>query len=179
MIMKKALLVCVAILFLLGSTAFAADLKVGEKAPNFNLKDTNGNNVTLNSPVIAGKVISLFYADPGSKDMNNEAQAALKTAPGIERNVKYKGLGVVNLKASMVPDFILNRMIASKQKESPDAIFLLDPDYILLNAWGLTNKVSNVIVLDKQRICRFIYRGKVPKAEIDKMLNVIREYQNK
>lgn len=177
--MKRALLVCAAVLFLLGSTAFAADLKVGDKAPNFNLKDTNGNNVTLNSPVIAGKVISIFYADPGSKDMNNDAQFALKSAPGLERNTKYKGLGIVNLKASVVPDFILNRMIASKQKESPDAVFLLDPDYTLVNSWGLTNKLSSVVVLDKQRICRYLYKGKLPKAEIDKMIAVIKEYQNK
>jgi predicted transcriptional regulator len=79
----------------------------------------------------------------------------------------------------MVPNFVLNKIIAGKQKEAPDAIFLLDPDYALLNSWGLTNKVSNVIVLDKQRICRYIYKGKLPKAEIDKLLNVIREYQAK
>ncbi len=177
--MKKALVFCAAILFLLGSTAVAAELRVGAKAPDFNFKDSKGKAYTLNSPELAGKVVSFFYADPGSKDMNNEAQAALKAAPGIERNTKYKGLGVVNLKASMLPDFLLKKAIASKQKEAPDAIILMDPDYSMLNAWGLTNKVSNVIVLDKQRICRYIYKGKLPKAEIDKLINVIKEYQNK
>ena len=61
----------------------------------------------------------------------------------------YVGLGIANMKASLLPDFAIARVIKSKQQET-GATILLDDNYIILNSWGLKNKVSNVVVLDKR-----------------------------
>jgi predicted transcriptional regulator len=82
------------------------------------------------------------------------------------------------MKASLLPDFAIARVIKSKQQET-GATILLDHNYIILNSWGLKNKTSNIVVLDKERICRYIYKGKLPPAEVEKLINIIKEYQVK
>jgi predicted transcriptional regulator len=56
---------------------------------------------------------------------------------------------------------------------------LLDYYYTILNLWGLKNDSSDVVVLDKDRICRYIYKGNLPAEEVAKLLKVIKEYQAK
>jgi len=178
--MKKAVFMISLWLFGLVLPAQAADLKTGAGAPGFTLRDPTGVEYSLESPLYRNKVVVVFYADPGSKDLNNELQNALKSAreSGKIDKRNYEGLGIVNLKDSMVPNWLLKSMIKSKQQETK-AVILTDPDYIVLNSWGLTKKTSNIIMLDKQRICRYLYKGKVPPADIAKVVGLIQHYQGK
>ncbi|PKN76347.1 MAG: hypothetical protein CVU52_05210 [Deltaproteobacteria bacterium HGW-Deltaproteobacteria-10] len=158
--------------------AWASGLKVGEKAPNFSLKDSQGKIYNLDSPEFKGKVLSILYVDPDQKDLNNHVEDVLLKDPGLERNVTYKGLGITNLKASKLPNFIIKSVIKNKQ-EKTGAIILLDDKYIILNLWGLNNHSSDLVVLDKNRICRYVYRGKLPQEEVIKAVNIIKEYQGR
>lgn len=167
------------LLALLCSTfAVAAELKVGEQPIDFRLKDSLGKEYTLNSPEFIGKVLSIFYVSPAEKDMNAHVEDALLKDTGLDRNRRYRGLGVSNNKASNWPNFVINRIIKSKQ-EKTGAIILVDNNYTILNLWGLKNHSSNVVVLDKERICRYIYKGKLPAAEVEKLITIIKEYQVK
>jgi predicted transcriptional regulator len=38
---------------------------------------------------------------------------------------------------------------------------------------------TDVVVLDKERICRYVYYGKLPPEELTKMIGIIKEYQAK
>jgi predicted transcriptional regulator len=174
----KNLIMGVLLVLLWSTFAVAADLKVGEKALDFRLRDSLGKEYTLNSPELKGRVLYFNYSDPSSKDMNKHVDDALKSDPGLDRKKSYVGLGIANMKASLMPDFAIARVIKSKQQET-GATILLDDNYIILNNWGLKNKVSNVVVLDKERICRYIYKGKLPKDEVEKLINKIKEYQVK
>ena len=174
----KKLLLCVVLALLWNGTAAAAELKVGDRAPDFRLKDSLGKEYTLASSELKGRVLYFNYSDPGSKDMNKHVDDALKADPGLDRKKSYTGLGIANMKASLLPDFAIARVIKSKQQET-GATILLDDNYIILNSWGLKNKVSNLVVLDKDRVCRFIYKGKLPAADVEKLINIIKEYQSK
>jgi predicted transcriptional regulator len=174
----KNLIMGVLLVLLWSTFAVAADLKVGEKALDFRLRDSLGKEYTLNSPELKGRVLYFNYSDPSSKDMNKHVDDALKSDPGLDRKKSYVGLGIVNMKASLLPDFAIARVIKSKQQET-GATILLDDNYIILNSWGLKNKVSNIVVLDKERICRYIYKGKLPAADVEKLINIIKEYQVK
>lgn len=178
--MKKTFSAVLMILLWTVSSVFAADLKVGDSAAGFKLNDPKGVEYSLDSPQYKGKVIVVFYADPGSKDVNNDLQNALKAAreAGTLDKKNYEGLGVVNVKDSIVPNFVLRSIIKGKQEETK-ATILIDPDYAVLNLWGLTKKASNIIMLDKQRVCRYINKGKVPAADIAKIIALIQEYQVK
>ncbi|MBM4271400.1 MAG: hypothetical protein FJ139_04480 [Deltaproteobacteria bacterium] len=173
--MKK--IICLTLFVLMWNVSVAAaELKVGDRAPDFTLADSLGKEYTLNSPEFQGKVLSVFYVSPAEKDMNSHVEDALLKDKGLDRNRRYRGLGISNNKASNWPDFIINRIIKSKQ-EKTGAIILVDPNYTLLNLWGLQNHSSNVVVLDKNRICRYIYKGELPPAEVAKLIKIIKEYQ--
>jgi predicted transcriptional regulator len=178
--MKKTFFAVLMILLWTVASLAAAELKVGDSAAGFKLNDPKGVEYALDSPQYKGKVVVIFYADPGSKDLNNDLQNALKAAreAGTLDKKNYEGLGVVNVKDSIVPNFILRSIIKSKQEETK-AVILIDPDYTVLKLWGLTSKTSNIIMLDKQRVCRYLYKGKVPAADIAKVIALIQEYQVK
>jgi hypothetical protein len=122
--MKKTFLAVLMILLWTVASAAAAELKVGDSAAGFNLKDPKGVEYALDSPQYKGKVVVVFYGDPGSKDLNNELQNALKAAreAGQIDKKNYEGLGVVNVKDSIVPNFVLRSIIKSKQEETKAVI---------------------------------------------------------
>lgn len=178
--MKRTLMAVLLVLLLTASTVAAAELKVGDSAAGFNFKDPLGKEYSLDSPLYKGKVVVIFYADPGSKDLNNDLQNAIIRAreSGKIDKKNYEGLGVVNLRDSIVPNWMLKSIIKSKQEETK-AVILMDPDYALLNLWGLNKKTSNVILLDKKRICRYLNKGKVPPADVSRVVGLVQEYQVK
>ena len=175
--MKKTLL---AVFFVLSFafTARAIDLKVGDKAPDFSLTDTQKKIYTLNSYEFQGRVLSIFYVDPDKKDLNTHVEEALLKDKELDRDKSYRGLGITNLKAAKMPNFIIKSVIRDKQ-EKTRSIILLDYEYTILNLWGLKNHSSDLVILDKERICRYIYKGKLPPEEVTKALNIIKEYQVK
>jgi predicted transcriptional regulator len=174
----KRIAVCVFMALLLSVSYASAELKVGDRAANFILKDSLGKEYTLNSPEFYGRVVYINYSDISSKDMNKHVDESLKRDTGIDRKKSYVGFGIANMKASMVPDFIIARAIKSKQRET-GATILLDDNYTILYLWGLKNNTSNVVVLDKNRICRYLYKGKMPPHEVTKLINIVKEYQVK
>jgi len=158
--------------------AWASELKVGEKAADFSLKDSQGKVYTLDADEFKGRVVSIFYVDPDEKDLNNHVEDALLKDQELDRKTSYKGFGITNLKASKLPNFIIKSVIKSKQ-EKTGAIILLDYDYTIMNLWGLKNDSSDLVILDKDRICRYVYNGKLPPEEVTKAINIIKEYQVK
>jgi predicted transcriptional regulator len=156
----------------------AAELKVGDKAPSFSLTDSFGKVYTLNSDDFKGRVVSVLYSAPSKKNLNSHVENALLKDEGLDRENNYKGFSIANLKASMYPNFIIRDMLKNK-KEKTGALILLDYDYTIINLWGLKNKSSDIVVLDKDGICRYIYKGKLPPEEVTKLIDVIKQYQVK
>jgi len=178
--MKKTVFALLLVLLWTVATAVAAELKVGDKASDFKLKDSTGKEYSLDHPQFNGKVLYIAYVDPDEKDTNNHVEDALKKereSGGLDKT-RYEGFGIVNLKASMMPNFLIKSAIKSKQ-EKTGAIIILDLDYTILNLWGLKNDSSDVVVLDKERICRYVFNGKLPPEELVKMIQIIKEYQVK
>jgi len=178
--MKKTVALVLLALVWTVSVSRAAELKLGDKAPDFKLKDPTGKDYSLDHPQFKGKVLYIAYVDPDEKDTNNHVEDALKKekdSGGLDKT-RYEGFGIVNLKASMMPNFLIKSAIKSKQ-EKTGALILLDYDYTILNLWGVKNDSSDVVVLDKERICRYVYNGKLPPEELTKMIQIIKEYQVK
>ena len=178
--MARILLISWLAVFLSASLAAAGELKVGDRAPDFTLQDPTGKTYTLEAPEFRGKVLSIFYVDPDESDMNEHVSEALKKAADdrILDRTYYKGFGITNLKATWKPNVIIRAIVKSKQEKYQTTI-LLDYDYTILNLWGLENDSSNLVVLDKERICRYLYKGKIPGSEIPRIIALIKEYEGK
>jgi predicted transcriptional regulator len=176
--MKKASVVVFFVLLWSASFAWADELKIGEKAPNFSLQDYSGKVYTLDSQEFQGRVISIFYNDPDKKTWNRHVEDVLLKDDGLNRKNNYMSLCITNLKASKLPNLIIKRVIKSRQ-EKTGSVILLDSDYNIIKTWGLKNYSSDIVVLDKERICRYVYNGKLPPEEVEKLISVIKEYQVK
>jgi predicted transcriptional regulator len=163
--MKKVFwIVLLAVLFT-ASFAMAASLKVGDKAADFKLKDAlDDKEYSLNSPELAGRVLYIVYASTSAADDNDHVSDALKANKDLERlsnEKKYRGIGIGN------------------QKDSGVAIVLLDPDFTIGKAWGVPPKIATCVLLDKNRVVRYIYSGKTPAENIPKLIELIKEYAAK
>ena len=128
--MKKTILTVLLLWYVF--PLWAGELKVGDKAPSFSLTDSFGKVYTLDSDDFKGRVVSVLYSAPSKKNLNSHVENALLKDEGLDREYNYKGFSIVNLKASMYPNFIIRDMLKNK-KEKTDAIILLDYDCTILN----------------------------------------------
>ncbi len=176
--MKKTILAVFFVLWWCAIPVWASELKVGEKAPDFSLKDSQGKVYTLESSEFKGKVLSILYTPSDKKELNNHFEDILHKDPGLDRSKNYIDIRIANLKASKLPNFIIKSVIKNKQEKTGE-IILLDDKYNIINLWGLKNHSSDFIVLDKNRVCRYIYKGKLTPEEINKAISIIKEYQVK
>jgi predicted transcriptional regulator len=148
-------------------------LETGIKAPEWTFKDAGGKDFTMNS--WAGKVLQVNYVDPDEQDLNEPYNEAIDKAVDIDKRISrdfFKGFGIVDCKSTWKPDFLI-RTIAGNKAKKYDTTILFDYDASLQALWGLPSDSYCVIILDKNRVCRAIYRGKIPDSEIEKVIQLI------
>lgn len=180
--MKKIVMAVVVLVLSLGVLiAYAAPLKVGDKIADFKLKDAlEDKEYSLNAPPFANKVVYMVYASSKSADDNDHVTEALNANKDIQRlksENKEIGLGIGNQKDSPVPNFIIKQISKRKQKFS-GSIILMDPDFTVGNVLGLASphKDAVSVLIDKNRIIRYIHSGKVPPEDIPKIIELIKQY---
>jgi predicted transcriptional regulator len=177
--MKKVIAVVFLVLLLGAVTSYAAGLKVGDKIGDFKLSAAlDDKEYTLSSPEYAGRVVYIVYASSSSADDNDHVTEAIKANKDIDRlksENKYVGLGIGNEKDSPVPNFMI-KIIAKRKQKSSGAIIMLDPDFTIGNLVGAPHKIATSILVDKQRVVRYIYSGKTPMENIPKLIDLIKKY---
>lgn len=177
--MKKIISIVFMILLCSAFVSYAAELKVGDKLGDFKLKAAlDDKEYSLSSPEFAGRVVYIVYASTSSADDNDHVSDAINADKDIVRmksENKYVGLGIGNQKDSPVPNFIIKQVAKSKQKKT-GAIILLDPDFTFGEVTGAPHKIATSILVDKQRIVRYIYSGKTPAESVPKLIELIKKY---
>jgi uncharacterized protein len=174
--MKRMTLLLIAGCMLLGSPAFGEELKVGMKASDWSFKDADDQAFTMDS--WEGKVLVVNYVDPDESDLNDHFTDALKKAKdeGLLSPETYKGIGIADCAATWKPNFAI-RAIAGRKAKKYNSTILFDIDASLRNAWGLGKDTANVVVLDKNRICRAIVRGRVPDDQVAALVQLTIDLQ--
>jgi predicted transcriptional regulator len=177
--MKKIIFGVLMVLLCSAFVSYAAELKVGDKIGDFKLAAAlDDKEYTLSSPELAGRVVYIVYASYSSKDDNDHVSDALNADKDVQRlksGNKYAGLGIGNEMDTIVPNFLIKKATASKQKKT-GAIILLDPDFTFGNVVGAPHKIATSILVDKQRVVRYIYSGKTPAENIPKIIDLIKKY---
>ena len=102
-------------------------LEIGMKAPNFTLKDKNGNDVSL-SDFIGKKVVLYFYPKDNTPGCTRQACAFA----GAYKQFEAKGIEVIGISKDSVASHV-------KFAEKYDLPFVLlsDPDRIAIEAYGV------------------------------------------
>jgi predicted transcriptional regulator len=148
-------------------------LAVGMKAPEWMFTDADKKEFTMNS--WAGKVIQVNYVDPDVSDLNDTFNDAINKAVDVDKRITrdlFKGFGIVDCKSTWKPDGLI-RFIAGKKAKKYGTTILFDYDAKLQNLWGLPKDNYSVVILDKKRVCRAIYLGKIADSEIEKAIQMI------
>jgi predicted transcriptional regulator len=148
-------------------------LAVGMKAPEWKFTDADGKEFTMNS--WAGKVLQVNYVDPDEQDMNEPFNEAVKKAKNIDKRINgdlFQGFGIVDCKSTWKPDFLI-RSIAGKKAKKFNTTILFDYSATLQNLWGFPKDSYTIAILDKNRICRALFKGKMAEAEYEKTIQFI------
>jgi uncharacterized protein len=160
------------VLLVLALPATGAELKADMPAENWQFADADGRNFSMDS--WANRVLVVNYVDPDAADLNEHFTDALKAAKdqGRLQDATYCGIGIADCAATWKPNFAI-RAIAGRKAKKYKSTILFDYHGTLRQAWGLAKDTANVIVVDKNRICRAIVRGRVPDDLVPKLVDLV------
>ena len=102
-------------------------LEIGMKAPNFTLKDKNGNDISL-SDFLGKKIVLYFYPKDNTPGCTRQACAFA----GAYKQFEAKGVEVIGISKDSVASHV-------KFAEKYDLPFILlsDPERIAIEAYGV------------------------------------------
>jgi predicted transcriptional regulator len=81
-------------------------------------------------------------------------------------------MGIVDCKSTWKPNGLI-RLIAGNKAKKYDTTILFDYDAVLQKEWGMPEDNYSVVILDKNRIVRAIYNGKIPESENENIVQLI------
>lgn len=145
-------------------------LEIGIKAPEWMFTDADKKEFTMNS--WPGKVLQINYVDPDESDLNDGFNDAVKKATDVDKTLSkdlFKGFGIVDCKSTWKPNGLI-RMIAGNKAKKYDTTILFDYSATLQKEWGMPKDNYTVVILDKNRVCRALYKGHIPESENEKIV---------
>ena len=174
--MRNIFFLLVLLSFTCNAASAADPLQVGDTAPDWSFKDSADKTFTM--ATWPNKVLLINYVDPDESEANEPFNEAMRKAreAGLLLNTDYMGLGIVDCKATWKPD-VLIRTIAGKKAEKYKRTILFDYDAELRESWGLKEDSSNVILLDKNHVVKYISRGKIANEQIQSVVQMAIELQ--
>ena len=150
-------------------------LTVGEVPKTITISGDNGglakDGSEWSSSSIKDKVYVMFYVDPDEKDVNSHFSDALK-AKKYDRS-RYGSLAVINLAATWKPNFVIEKILKSKQEEFPDTIYVKDAKSVVVNEWEVADDNSDIIIFDKDGKVLFYKAGKMGEDDMKKAFSII------
>jgi predicted transcriptional regulator len=158
---------------LASSIAQTGKLEVGMKAPEWTFTDADKKEFTMDS--WPGKVLQINYVDPDESDLNDPFNDAMDKATDIDKIIDkeyFKGFGIVDCKSTWKPNGLI-RMIAGNKAKKYDTTILFDYKGTLQETWGMPRDSYTVVIVDKNRIVRAIYKGKIPESENEKIVQLV------
>jgi predicted transcriptional regulator len=173
--MKKMVIVLAISIFAIQGIFAQGNVKlaVGTKAPDWMFTDADKKEFTMNT--WAGKVIQLNYVDPDESELNEPFNEAVNKAIDVEKRLSrdyFKGFGVVDCKSTWKPNGLI-RSIAGKKAKKFNTTILFDYEGKLQELWGMPQDNYTVVILDKNRICRALFVGKIPESDNEKIIQMI------
>jgi len=158
------------------TTLSLSALTLGEIPKTVTIEGDNGGNVAdnsaWNSSTIKDKVYVMFYVDPDEKGVNEHFSAALKTKEYSKKG-DFGSIAIINLAATWKPNFVIEKILKSKQEEFPDTIYVKDKASVLVNEWELGDDASNILLFDKNGKTLFYKSGKMSDEDMQKIFNLI------
>lgn len=153
-------------------------LNVGKIPKEITLSGDNGGMVAdgsaWDSKSIKDKVYVMFYVDPDEKDVNEDFSQALKKKE-YHKKGNYGTIAIINLAATWKPNFIIEKILKSKQKEFPTTIYVKDKNSVLVKKWKVADDNSDILIFDKTGKLIFYKAGKMKDTDMQKAFKLIED----
>jgi len=159
-------------LIFLASSLMAVD--IGKVPPQVTISGKDGgktDGTPWSSSMLKGKVYIVFYVDPDKKRLNQELTKKLKEKH-FDRS-RYGSVAIINLKATWMPNALLEAILKKKQKEFPDTLYVKDKNKVLVKKWDLADDNSDVLLFDKNGVLIYKQFGKLSKSQIEEVISLI------
>jgi hypothetical protein len=156
------------------ATVASFALTVGEIPNSVSLSEENGGLVdgtAWHSSMIKDKLYVLFYVDPDKKEDNDPFIDALHNKNYDQ--TKYGSIAIINLKATWLPNFAIERKLAQKQEEFPNTIYAKDKTKHLVKEWELADDSANVVVFNKEGKVLYTHTGEMTSPDIEHVFEII------
>ena len=158
----------------LGAFLFSqSSLEVGMLASEWAFSDADGNMFKMEN--WSEKILQINYVDPDKSEMNEEFNDRVKKAIDVDSLISrdsFKGIGIADCASSWKPDFLI-QAIGGKKAKKFETTVLFDYSAVLRKSWNLDKDSYNVIILDKDRVVRGLYKEKMTESEMDEALQLI------
>jgi len=150
---------------------------IGEIPKNIAISDDNGGLVLdgseWNSATIKDKAYVMFYVDPDEKDVNEHFSQALKEKKYDKS--RFGSMAIINLAATWKPNFVIEKILKSKQEEFVNTIYVKDKNSILVKEWELADDASNILIFSKNGTLLFYKSGKMEDADMTTAFKIIED----
>ena len=158
---------------LIAANLFAVN--VGEKPKKVVIDGDNGgyvkDNSSWDSSMLKDKVYVMFYVDPDEKDKNERLAEALKKKHFD--HTKFGSVAIINMAATWKPNFVIQKILESKQEKYKDTIYVMDKNKVLVDKWGLADDESDILLFDKDGKLLFYKAGRLSDEDIAKLIHII------
>ena len=165
--MKKLFFLPVILLLISSCGGNAQNLKEGNKAPDFTLKDANGKPYTLSSYKGKSPIVLYFYPKAGTSGCTKEACGIRdKWSKFRENNIMVLGVSVDSKEAikKFNKDYNLNFPLLSDEGKT------VSKKYGVLNKIGIDSRIT--FIIDKEGNIRDIIRNVDVNTHADQVYNV-------
>ena len=178
--MKKIMLLSAVMGSLISVNVFAHNIQPNQLLANVTVSDKgeitlNGNDVSYkswSSTALPGKVrvIQHIAGRSAAKERNQAMIEAIKASHFNQ--AKYQTTTIINADDAVVGTGMFVKSSAEKgKKENAHSQVILDDKSAVKNAWGLREKDSVIILLDKTGKVQFVKEGKLTDDEVKEVIS--------
>ena len=182
--MKKQLLALLCSSVLFSPLSMAHSLKLDQMLPQTSVSEAG--EITLkgqdaayqkwHSSALGGKVRIVHHlaGRSAAKEKNQAVIDAIKAAHFNQQ--QYQTTTIINADDAIVGTGMFVKSSAEKgKKENPHSQVVLDDNSTVKKAWGLKEKESAIIVLDKSGKVKFVKEGKLSSDEITQVIQLTKQ----
>jgi hypothetical protein len=154
----------------------AAIASIGSTAPDFTLKDQYDHDVQLSTQ--RGQPVLLIYGDRLGSDYMGEWAAAVRNSP-VAASVQV--IRIANLRGipSLMRSFVKRQFMKPNSNGKPNSPVVLDWDAEVAKLYGFTEDLTNVYLIDEQRMLRYRACGKGTPEETRQLVDTIANIRQK
>ncbi len=156
-----------AFIFLVICSACFSMINTGEKIPDFKIEDVNGK--VLTAGMLRGKLTVGFYTDKDTAEKNISFENYLNSLKKEKSPTPVFRLAVTDAtEANFLTRPLWEKAIRGKSAERKVDIYC-DWEGKFKKSFGLPEKESTFMIIDKNGTLRYIFSGKVPETDFKKI----------